>query len=408
VDRVEIGASLEFWGHGPVFIPRHVHRFVIGATGSGKSTLLKNLIKADIDAGDGCCVIDPHGELVSWVLARIPKHRTNDVIWFDPTDRRVIGLNPLERKNVLALEQTLKVVSQIWGADAWGPQSDFISRNVGLAVLEAVKRPTIFHVLRYFLDDDYGDRLFARVKSSHLKAFHRKIHDDWDARQKEQAQAPPLNKLDSFMKPAIRHVVGQEKGLDVRRAIDEKKIILCPLPKRKLGPEAGAFIGAILLWRILFAAFDRKTRDPFQVYIDEFHNFTRGESPEYILSETRKYGVFLTLADQTIAQLPEGSEQAIFGNVAVIVCGGVGAEDAKRLAGEFRLSEPGVLQDLTTGEWFLRVRGKDAIHFKGKDAENGAGYLPQPDPWRIKRRSRALYGRERKEIERALNRILGG
>ena len=73
------------------------HLHVIGPTGVGKSTLMANLILQDIAAGYGVVVVEPKGDLVDDVLARIPPQRLDDVVVLDPNDAEPVGLNPLAR-----------------------------------------------------------------------------------------------------------------------------------------------------------------------------------------------------------------------------------------------------------------------------------------------------------------------
>ena len=127
-----IGESLKYFGHGDFHIDGQKHGFVIGATGSGKSTILLNLVAQTIREGHGCTVIDPHGPLVDSVIRHIPNSRKDDVIWIDPTATKVVGLNIFTGRNKqAALGKFIKIVSTVW-ADAWGPQSDYICRNIGL------------------------------------------------------------------------------------------------------------------------------------------------------------------------------------------------------------------------------------------------------------------------------------
>ena len=73
------------------------HLHVIGPTGVGKSTLLAQLAIQSIAAGDSVVVLDPKGDLVTDILARIPDHRHGDVVVLDPSDvERPVGLNPLQ------------------------------------------------------------------------------------------------------------------------------------------------------------------------------------------------------------------------------------------------------------------------------------------------------------------------
>ncbi len=63
---------------------RHMH--IIGASGTGKSTLLFNLIRQDIENGEGLGVLDPHGDLIEQILGIIPAHRIDDVVLLDLSD----------------------------------------------------------------------------------------------------------------------------------------------------------------------------------------------------------------------------------------------------------------------------------------------------------------------------------
>ena len=76
---------------------RRRHFYTVGQTGTGKSSLLRELIRQDIENGEGVAVIDPHGELIEHALAVVPKERAEDVVLFEPSDtERPTGLNMLE------------------------------------------------------------------------------------------------------------------------------------------------------------------------------------------------------------------------------------------------------------------------------------------------------------------------
>jgi hypothetical protein len=44
------------------------------------------LILQDIQAGHGVAVIDPHGDLANDLLDHMPRHRIEDVAYFNPAD----------------------------------------------------------------------------------------------------------------------------------------------------------------------------------------------------------------------------------------------------------------------------------------------------------------------------------
>jgi len=89
------------------------------------------------------------------------------------------------------------------------------------------------------------------------------------------------------------------------------------------------------------AKVEEKDRVPFYLYIDEFQNYV-SKSIESILSEARKYRVWLTIAHQYIEQLKQTGlsgnldlSNAVFGNVGTIFALKVGAPDAEFLEKEF-------------------------------------------------------------------------
>src|SRR5665811_630376 len=90
------------------------HMYIIGQTGTGKTTLLKTMIRQDILAGEGVCMIDPHGSDIQEVLSFIPPERYEDVIYFDPSyTARPMGLNMLEY-DIRFPEQKTFVVNELF------------------------------------------------------------------------------------------------------------------------------------------------------------------------------------------------------------------------------------------------------------------------------------------------------
>src|SRR5437764_10829050 len=65
---------------------RRNHLYIIGKTGMGKTALLRNIILADIWRGAGVGVIDPHGDLADSIVDAIPSKRSDEVVYFNPSD----------------------------------------------------------------------------------------------------------------------------------------------------------------------------------------------------------------------------------------------------------------------------------------------------------------------------------
>src|SRR5919202_2808952 len=132
------------------------HVYVAGKSGTGKSTLLRNMIVANLYAGHGLTLLDPHGSLYDDVLAAIPRCRTNDVILIDPAHHdRVVGFNILESVNHserhLVVSSVVSIMSTLW-RESWGPRSDWILRNALYAILESPEHLTLAALPRLLTD----------------------------------------------------------------------------------------------------------------------------------------------------------------------------------------------------------------------------------------------------------------
>ena len=122
--------------------------------------------------------------------------------------------------------------------------------------------------------------------------------------------------------------------------MDEGKILIVNLSKGLIGEDNAGILGAFLVTKIQLAAMSRSdipdvaNRRPFYLYVDEFQNFAT-ESFSVILSEARKYGLNLTVANQYISQMTEQVRDAVFGNVGTTISFRVSADDAPILVKQF-------------------------------------------------------------------------
>ena len=341
------------YGLRPADRARHV--YIIGKTGMGKSTLLENMIFSDIQAGKGVGVIDPHGDLAEAVLRFIPSSRTNDVVWVDPSDRDwPIAFNMLEGKNT---EQRELIASGMIGVvkklniDSWGPRLEHFLRNTLLALVEAPDT-TMLGVTRMLVDPAYRQKVLKFVTNIEVRNFWEKEFSALAPQKLAEAVGPIQNKVGQFLStPFIRNILGQPKStLDLRFAMDKKKIVIVNLSKGKIGEDNAALLGSMLITKFQIDAMSRadtpeSERVPFHLFVDEFQNFAT-DSFATILSEARKYKLNLTMANQFIAQMSEDVAAAVFGNVGSLAVFQVGVDDAKVLAEQFD-EEVVSLNDLT-------------------------------------------------------------
>jgi DNA helicase HerA-like ATPase len=343
------------------------HTYLVGASGTGKSTLLLNMILQDIERGAGVAVLDPHGDLVEDVLARMPVERASDVVLFDPSDTEwPLGFNVLSAQS--DLDKTLlssDLVAVFRGfSTSWGDQMNAVLGNAILAFLEHPKGGTLLDLRRFLVDERFRQRILSDVRDNEVVYFWGKEFP----LLKGNPQAPLLTRLDAFLRPkSLRYMAAQDgKRLDFRRLMDSRKIFLAKLSQGAIGDENSFLLGSLLTAKIGQAANSRQeqakeARVPFFVYIDEFQNYIT-PSLAQLLSGVRKYGVGLTLAHQDLRQIKSRSEDvasAVLGNTYTRVVFRVGDHDAKTLSDGLSHFEAKDLQNLGIGQAIARVERSD-------------------------------------------------
>jgi energy-coupling factor transporter ATP-binding protein EcfA2 len=323
------------------------HVYVIGKTGMGKSTLLENMAAQDIANGEGMAFIDPHGKTAELLLNYVPEHRLKDVLYFAPFDmEHPISFNVLEDvgydKRHLVVSGLMSTFKKIW-LDAWSARMEYILSNTLLALLET-PGTTLLGVNRMLADKDYRKRIVDNIKDASVKSFWVDEFAKYTDRFAAEATPAIQNKIGQFTSnPLIRNIIGQSKSsFDLRKMMDENKIIIINLSKGRVGESNANLLGSMLITKIYLAAMSRadvsekelQKLPNFYLYVDEFQSFAN-ESFADILSEARKYKLNLTIAHQYIEQMSEEVRAAVFGNVGTMITFRVGAIDAELLEKEF-------------------------------------------------------------------------
>jgi hypothetical protein len=328
------------------------HMYVIGKTGMGKSTLLENMAIQDIQGGEGLCFIDPHGSAAEKLIEYVPEHRIKDVIYFAPFDLdNPISFNVLEvideeRKHLIGaglMNAFKKAFVDGDGKSTFSGRMEYILSMTLLALLDNPGE-TLLGVNRMYSDKDYRKKIVSNIKDPSVKTFWTDEYAKYSEKVAMEATASIQNKIGQFTaNPLIRNLLGQrESSFDFRKVMDDKKILIVNLSKGKMGPDNMRLIGGMVVTKIYLAAMSRadasakelKELAPFYLYVDEFQNFAN-ESFAEILSESRKYNLALTVANQYIDQMTEAVRGAILGNVGSMITFRIGAPDAEIMEKEF-------------------------------------------------------------------------
>ncbi len=323
---------------------RLAHMYVIGKTGTGKSTLLETLIRNDMKGESGLALLDPHGDLTEKVLASLAPEKKDRVIHFDVPDLDgVIAFNPLQgvplRRRALAASGLVEAFKKIW-SDSWGPRLEHILRNALLALLDQ-PQSSLADILRLLDDRDFRRLTAANVCNPQVRDFWLREYESYPARFRAEAIAPIQNKVGAFLaSPMIHRILTSERNpINLRKIIDEGKILLVNLAKGRIGEDMAALFGSLLVSSLGLAGLSRadqpeESRRDFYLYLDEFHTFTT-LSLASLLPELRKYHVGLVLAHQHLSQLDLQVRDAILGNAGTIISFRLGLGDAEVLEKEF-------------------------------------------------------------------------
>ena len=328
---------------------RRRHLYAIGKTGTGKSTLFKNLFLSDIYSGKGACYLDPHGDTVEEILKKLPPSRAEDVVYFDPADtERPMGLNLLEwrtneQKDFL-IQEAVQIFYKLFDPNRTGivgPQWEHWMRNAALTVMSHPEGGTLIDIPRLFVDKGFLESQLKHVEDPQVKQFWEKQIAQTADFHKSEMLNYFTSKFGRFISnEMMRNIIGQPKSsFDLRKIMDEGKILLVNLSKGEIGEINCNLLGMILVTQLLAASMSRadvseNQRRDFYLYVDEFQNFATDTFAQ-ILSEARKYRLNLNITNQYIAQLPENIRDSVFGNVGTLISFTIGAQDAEYVAKEF-------------------------------------------------------------------------
>jgi hypothetical protein len=392
---------------------RGKHIYVIGKTGMGKSTMLENMAIQDIQNGEGIAFIDPHGATAEKLLNFVPHNRIKDVVYFAPFDTdNPIGFNIMEDvgfdKRHLVVSGLMGALKRIW-VDAWSARMEYILQNTLLALLE-YPGSTLLDVNRMLTNKAFRADVVQKITDPLVKSFWTEEFAAFTDTYTREATPAIQNKIGQFTaNPLIRNIVGQAKStFDLRKMMDEKKIFIVNLSKGRMGETNASLLGSMLVVKIYLAAMSRADEPPirmaklprFYFYVDEFQSMMN-EAFADILSESRKYKLALTLANQYIEQMEENVRDAVFGNVGTLIVFRVGPFDAEVLETVFEPTfTPEDLVGLGIGQIYLTLM-IDGVGSRPFSAET----IPPIEQPSISYRddvienSRAQYARSRGEID---------
>ena len=325
---------------------RRRHTYIVGQTGTGKSTMLENMVLQDMLQGRGLAFIDPHGDAAEKLIGMVPKERAEDIIYFNAGDTdNPLGLNLFEfsspeQKDFL-IQEAISMLYKLYDPGQTGiigPRFEHWFRNAALTLMSDPGGSTFLEIPKVFTDTNFLRQKFKYVSDPTVVDFWTKEMAQTSDYHKSEMLGWFVSKFGAFTSNEImRNILGQPKSaFNLREVMDQKKILIINLSKGKVGELNSQLLGMIFVIKFQAAAMSRadiadpSQRADFSLFVDEFQNFST-ESFGTILSEARKYGLNLIVANQFIGQLTDQIREAVFGNIGTMISYRVGAEDAQIL-----------------------------------------------------------------------------
>ena len=397
------------------YADRLSHVYVLGKSGFGKSTLFHNMIHQDIENGHGVGVIDPHGDLITDVLeSSIPKERINDVVLFDAADREFpIGMNLMSVPPEIPIEEAaglvMDMVKKMFAGD-WSEGQMDQAMYAAVSTLSSNSNSTILDVQRLFSDESFRYKATKNISDFVVKQFWMTFESLSDGRKTEMAR-PLFNRLPRlYRNPVLRNIICQDRNLDIRQLIDERKIILCSL--RGLPETELNTLGTLLVSKFEMAAMSRgnvarEHRKMFYLYIDEVQNFVSTSLPK-VFREARKFGLSMTVGNQILGDLASSAD-AIIGNIGATLMFQLQRRDARELAMSMGAVNAEDLERLNKYQVVAKMQadGQSLAPF-GMTTFDRPERQPYADEFitYIRDKSRERYGRHKDEVEERLWKLL--
>lgn len=289
--------------------------YIRGLNGQGKSILIEHLAVADMYAGRGLIVFDPHGSLVDRLLTLLPAEREQDLVLLDAgADPPTFTINPFYCPNPrdpklldAQAEQVMEMFKKAF--PAWGAYLNNYVPMLAYLLLANSPRCTMLDIPRVLTDGDFRAQLVQNVENP-------VVHDFWAREYRTGRNGEPPPEADStgrrvrtfIMNRTMQQILGSRyPSVNFDRYMAEKKIVLVKLPS-EIGEDKVNLLGTALVAQVFNAAFARLKEDghPDQImlYADEFQRFATRDFAR-LLDEARKTGITTVIAHQRLAQLED-------------------------------------------------------------------------------------------------------
>lgn len=362
-----------------ILIPTHerfMHTYITGQSGSGKSELLKSIVYSDILRNDGVVILlEPHGDL-SKDVAKLPIDK-NQLIYIDPSLQDgmtpTLNLFDLEDKGEKNIQKIAKVIVSVIKSvnDDEKFSGAMEEMTYYCCCLLLRKGDSDFFELSKLLNDKKNTELLKLVKNS-PDSLEREYFEDYFKNSKPTQDAVKRRVSKILKDSVLQNLLNGSSTFNLEKAMNTQgNVIIFRIQKEEMLESyiyyARFIIGLIQIIALKRANIDEKDRVKTYCHIDEFHNFIT-PTIEEILTESRKYKLYLTLAHQSISQIRNTAlKDIILSNTNIKLIGKNSNKTLEALNSTLNIKLEDV-EKLATGEFYLSVGSNDIIKITNSDS----------------------------------------
>ena len=342
------------------------HMLVTGGTGSGKTNAVLHMLKLLFDKKEegkprpALFLFDPGGDASIDLLRAIPKAEWKDrVAVFDPQYVSFgfnllslpEGLTPGEKTEVLQtqVEEFAVLLSDVFNTDATNaPRLMWIFKGALYYLYTFTDDPTFWDLYNILLQ-------FTKRSASEVADLLRRrnvepevIHETIEAISKlpKDAFMPVINRISNFVLPpssiTFRTFCSRKSTIDLEKRMEPGMLTIFRIPSTLPNEFRRIFASAVVM-KLYFASLKRAkrlerageapvARTPVILAADEFRDIAQLRILRTILSQSRKFGLYLWMVSQTLSEIPDDLMGSIQSNVGSILAFRSSPDDARRLA----------------------------------------------------------------------------
>lgn len=314
------------------------HVYITGGTGSGKSEIIRHLIYSGFllfhqNYKASVVVIDPHGDLIKRILQTSLLQISDELVLIDPhlKEGYTPTLNPFDIKD--KSETNIDIVTQ----ELVGVFKELLRGKSELTLqMETLLSPCIATLLRIggrslidlqnFMHKDTNKDLVKRGLESPNEAHRHFFKTAFEWSNYEITKRSIFTKIQSLLNfSTFSNLITGPNTIDLEEILSKGKFVLFNLSKGELGEIASEAYGRFLIASLQALAIKRaklpeSERIPVHLFIDECQNYI-SPTMNKILTESRKYGLHLILAQQRIGQMPANLKDEILSNTQIKITG---------------------------------------------------------------------------------------